>query len=206
MIRSLLAALALSGLVALLPATGVAAPKVGAPAPAFTLVDLDGKQRSLSEFAGKIVVLEWTNDGCPFVKKHYESGNMQKLQKKWTEQGVVWLTINSSAPGKQGHVDAAGAKAILAKFDAKPTAYLFDTDGRVGRLYAAKTTPHMYVIDAKGTLVYMGGIDDKPSADQADVATAHNYVDAALAELAAGKPVSQATSRPYGCSVKYADE
>ena len=205
MIRSLLAALALAGLVAFLPATGTAAPKIGAAAPGFTLVDLDGKERSLAEFAGRTVVLEWTNDGCPFVQKHYDAKNMQALQQKWIEQGVVWLVINTSAPGKQGHVDAKGAKAILAKWDSKPTDYLFDTDGKVGKAYDAKVTPHMYVIDAKGTLVYMGGIDDKPSADPADIPGARNHVDAALTEIAAGKPVGQATSRPYGCSVKYAD-
>jgi peroxiredoxin len=182
-----------------------AAPKVGAPAPAFTLTDVDGKARSLSEFAGKTVVLEWTNDGCPFVKKHYGSGNMQGLQKRWTGKGVVWRVVTSSSKGKQGHVDAAGAKKLIAQHGMKPTAYLLDHDGKVGKAYGATATPHMYVIDAKGDLAYQGAIDDTPTADPADIAKAKNYVDAALNEVLAGKPVTTAATRAYGCSVKYAD-
>jgi peroxiredoxin len=178
---------------------------VGHPAPAFELEDADGNARSLADSKGKVVVLEWWNYECPFVGKHYGSGNMQKLQKKWTAKGVVWLTVSSSAPGKQGYVDGAHAKAVMKEKGGAPTAILLDHDGTVGRLYGAKTTPHMFVIDSKGTLVYEGGIDDKPSTDVADIATATNYVDAALTEVTAGQPVMTATSRPYGCSVKYAN-
>jgi peroxiredoxin len=176
---------------------------VGEPAPAFTLTDTNGRSHSLEDLRGKTVVLEWWNYECPFVGKHYGSGNMQKLQQEWTAKGVVWLTISSSAPGKQGYVDAAQANAWMKEKGAAPTAVLLDHDGRVGRAYGAKTTPHMFVIDPKGTLVYAGGIDDKPSTDQADIATAKNFVSAALAEVTAGKPVTTAISQPYGCSVKY---
>lgn len=172
-------------------------------APAFKLVDSSGKTRSLADFAGKTVVLEWTNHECPFVKKHYGSGNMQKQQRDATAEGVVWLSINSSAPGKQGHVDGATAESIRRQARAAQTAYLLDPEGTVGHAYGAKTTPHMYVIDPKGVLRYAGGIDSIPSADTADIAKATQYVPQALAELAAGKPVSVKVSRPYGCSVKY---
>lgn len=180
-----------------------AAPTVGQPAPDFTLTDVDGKQVSLADFRGKTVVLEWHNPGCPFVKKHYGSGNMQKTQEAATKDGVVWLTINSSAPGKQGHMDGAEAKKGMEKDGAKSSAYLLDPNGEVGRAYDAKTTPHMYIIDEAGTLVYAGGIDDKPTANPADIKTARNHVLAALAELKDGKSISVATSRPYGCAVKY---
>ena len=199
-----LAGLALAALLAL-PQTAIAAVKAGQAAPAFSLQDVDGKTRSLAEFRGKTVVLEWTNDGCPFVRKHYGSGNMQALQKRWTDAGVVWLVINSSAPGKQGHVDAAGAKKLVAEQGMKPTAYLLDADGKVGKAYGATATPHMFVIDAKGDVAYQGAIDDTPSADPADIAGAKNYVDAALTEVLAGKPVTTAATRAYGCSVKYAE-
>ena len=182
-----------------------AAAVVGEPAPAFTLTDTNGRTHSLADLEGKTVVLEWWNCECPFVGKHYGSGNMQKLQKEWTARGVVWLTISSSAQGKQGYVDAARANAWMKERGGAPTAVLLDHDGKVGRAYGAKTTPHMFVIDGKGTLVYAGGIDDKPSTDQADIATAKNFVSAALAEVLAGKAVTTATSQPYGCSVKYAD-
>lgn len=185
-------------------APAAAAPVVGKPAPNFKLADVNGKAVTLSDFRGKTVVLEWHNPECPFVKKHY-GGNMQKTQAAATKAGVVWLTINSGAPGKQGHMSGAEAKALVAKVGAKPSAYLLDPRGVVGKVYDAKTTPHMYVIDKAGTLVYAGGIDDKPTANPADIAGARNHVLAALAELRAGKPVSVATSRPYGCSVKYAD-
>ncbi len=176
---------------------------VGQAAPAFTLTDSNGKARSLADFGGKVVVLEWWNYECPFVGKHYGSGNMQKLQKEWTAKGVVWLTVSSSAPGKQGFVDGAKANALVKEKGGAATAVLLDHDGKVGKVYGAKTTPHMYVVDAKGALAYAGGIDDKPSTDQADIATARNHVAAALAEMTAGKAVTVATSPPYGCGVKY---
>lgn len=179
-----------------------AKPVIGQPAPAFTLTDSNGKQHALSDFAGKTVVLEWNNPDCPFVKKHY-TGNMQQQQKDATGNGVVWLSINTSAEGKQGHLDAAGANAMLAEKKAAPSAYLFDRGGDVGRAYAAKTTPHMYVIDGSGTLRYMGAIDSNPSANPADIAGATQYVKVALAELAEGKPVTTSVTQPYGCSVKY---
>ncbi len=149
------------------------------------------------------MVLEWNNPECPFVKKHYGSGNMQKTQAAARKDGVVWLTINSSAPGKQGHMSGAKANAFLTKAGARPTAYLLDPSGVAGRAYNAKTTPHMYIISKAGTLVYAGGIDDKPTPNPADIQGARNHVLAALAEVKAGKPVSVATSRPYGCAVKY---
>ncbi len=177
---------------------------VGRPAPAFTAADGQGKTRSLDEFKGKLVVLEWWNPDCPFVGKHYGSGNMQKLQREWTAKGVVWLTVNSSAPGQQGYMNAAEANATMKEKGGAPTAVLLDPDGTTGRAYGAKTTPHMFVIDRTGTLAYAGGIDDKPSTDQADVPTARNYVAAALEALTAGKPVITKASQPYGCGVKYA--
>lgn len=188
--------------IAALAIPALAAPQVGQPAPAFRAIDSNGKTRSLADFKGRTVVLEWTNAECPFVKKHY-SGNMQALQKAAAKDGVTWLTINSGAPGKQGHVDGAGANAIIKAKGAAPTAYLLDPDGTIGRAYEAKTTPHMYVIDPAGKLVYMGGIDDTPTADVADIKTAKNYVTAALADLKAKRPVQVATSKPYGCAVKY---
>jgi peroxiredoxin len=194
------AALALAGLVTL---AAQAAPKVGEPAPAFTLLGQDGKSHSLADYRGKTVVLEWTNAECPFVKKHY-AGNMQTLQKAYTAKNVVWLSINSSAPGKQGHVDAAAAAKIVKDKGAAPTLVLLDGDGQVGHRYEAKTTPHMFIIDAQGTLAYAGGIDSEPSADPADIATATPYVKNALDELLAGKPVTTAVTKPYGCSIKYA--
>lgn len=190
---------------AVIAAPAAAAPIVGKPAPNFKLADANGKPVTLSDFRGKTVVLEWNNPGCPFVKKHYDSGNMQKAQAAAARDGAVWLTINSGAPGKQGHMNGTEAKALVAKAGARPTAYLLDPRGVVGKVYDAKTTPHMYVVNKAGTLVYAGGIDDKPTANPADIATARNHVLAALAELKAGKAVSVATSRPYGCSVKYAE-
>jgi peroxiredoxin len=183
----------------------VAAATVGQPAPAFRLVDSTGTTRSLADFAGKTVVLEWTNHECPFVKKHYGSGNMQAQQRDATAKGVVWLSVNSSAPGNQGHVDGAAAERVRSQARAAQTAYLLDPNGTVGRAYGAKTTPHMYVIDPKGVLRYAGGIDSIPSPNPADIAKATQYVPQALAELAAGKPVSVSVTRPYGCSVKYAN-
>jgi hypothetical protein len=179
--------------------------KVGEPAPAFTLVDSTGKTRSLSDYAGKTVVLEWTNHGCPFVKKHYGADNMQAQQRDATADDVAWLTINSSAPGLQGHVDGAGAEKVRSDAKAAQTAYLLDPDGKTGRAYGAVTTPHMYIVDAGGVLRYAGAIDSIPSADADDIAKATQYVPQALSELAAGQPVSVAVTRPYGCAVKYAN-
>jgi hypothetical protein len=179
--------------------------KIGEPAPDFTAKDLDGKDRRLSEFKGKMVVLEWHNQGCPFVRKHYGSGNMQKLQKDLTSQGVVWLTVISSAPGKQGYVTPDEERNYLRDQKASPTDVLFDPDGKVGHLYGAKTTPHMFLVDAKGTLVYDGAIDDKPSTDPEDIAGAKNYVLIAFQEAKTGKPVTVGMTAPYGCSVKYGD-
>jgi hypothetical protein len=189
----------------LIAAPAIAAVTVGQPAPNFRVNDATGKVVQLSDFRGKTVVLEWNNPGCPFVKKHYDSGNMQKAQAAAAAQGVVWLTVNSGAPGKQGYMEGAEARAFLARAGAKPTAYLLDPKGVVGKGYGATTTPHMYIINPQGRLVYAGGIDDKPTANAADINGARNHVLAALTELKGGKPVSVATSRPYGCSVKYTD-
>ncbi len=190
--------------VALVAAPAAAEPKIGQPAPNFQLPDANGKPVSLNSFRGKTVVLEWSNPECPFVQKHYNSGNMQKAQARATGAGVVWLTINSSGPGKQGYLAPAAAKAFVARQASRRTAYLLDPSGRVGKLYGAKTTPHMYIINPRGAVTYMGGIDDKPSPNPADIAGARNHVLAALTEMKAGKAVSVPTSRPYGCSVKYA--
>jgi hypothetical protein len=178
---------------------------VGKPAPDFTLMDSTGKSHTLSAYRGQHVVLEWVNFGCPFVRKHYDSGNMQRLQKAYTGKGVVWLSINSSAAGKQGHHTPAEINAALARHGAAPTAYLVDAAGTTGHAYGARTTPHMFVVNPAGTIVYAGGIDDRPSTDVADIEGATNYVRAALDEVLAGKAVSVADTKPYGCSVKYAD-
>lgn len=177
--------------------------EVGQAAPDFTVSGASGESVKLSDFRGKHVVLEWTNEHCPFVQKHYKDGNMQGLQQSYTDQDVVWMTVFSSAPGKSGHVDQAGAKKFAADFKTHSSKLLLDESGDVGRAYGAKTTPHMYVINPEGKLIYMGGIDDKPSADPADIASSKNYVKAALDEALAGKPVSEANTRPYGCSIKY---
>jgi AhpC/TSA family len=190
---------------ALVTAPALAEVQIGTPAPNFKANDVNGQVVSLSDFRGKTVVLEWNNPECPFVRKHYSSGNMQKTQAAAKKEGVVWLTINSSAPGKQGHVDGVKAKSMIATQQAQPTAYLLDPQGKLGNGYGAKTTPHMYIINPRGTLVYMGGIDDKPSPNPADIDDARNHVLTALSELKAGKPVSVPTSRPYGCAVKYKD-
>jgi peroxiredoxin len=190
-------------LVAAPPPEANAAAVVGKAAPAFALTDLDGKTVRLSDFKGKFVVLEWVNFDCPFVRKHYGSENMQKLQKAYTGKDVVWITICSSAPGKQGHLTAGEAREITHEKGAAPTKFLLDPKGVAGRAYGAKTTPHMYVIDPKGALLYNGAIDDKPSTKLADVPTSKNYVVAALDAAMAGKPVQTTTTKPYGCSVKY---
>ena len=180
-----------------------AAPRLGEPAPDFTLSDQSGKPVKLSDSKGKLVVLEWFNKGCPFVRKHYGSKNMQGLQKKYAKKGVVWYTIVSSKAGKEGHLTAAEATAEMKSADMGSKAILLDEKGDVGRMYSAKTTPHMFVVDKKGALVYMGGIDDTASPDPADIKSSKNYVAAALDEAMAGKPVSTPSSPPYGCSVKY---
>lgn len=177
---------------------------VGEPAPAFTLTDLDGKTHRLADFKGKAVVLEWVNPECPFVVKHYEkSGNIPALQKAALADGVVWLQINSAAAGKQGDYEAAKAKAWQEKNAVAAAAYLRDSDGKVGKAYDAKTTPHIFVINAEGTLVYNGAIDSIRSGNAEDIAKADNYAKAALAAVKAGKPVEKAVTQPYGCAVKY---
>ncbi len=202
--RNALVSIIAAGALALTtPLVAAAAPTVGAPAPTFAGTDIHGQKSSLADAKGKYVVLEWHNQGCPFVQKHYGSGNMQRLQKELTGQGVVWYTIISSAPGKQGHVTPAEEQAYLTEQGAVPTDVILDEDGAIGKLYGAKTTPHMFVIDDKGTLVYAGAIDDKPTADKADVAGAKDYVLAAYQESKAGKPVTVSSTAPYGCSVKY---
>lgn len=184
---------------ALAPTAALAA----APAPAFSLRDADGRTRTLAEFRGKVVVLEWVNEGCPYVKKHYK-GNMQSTQKQALADGAVWLSICSSAPGQQGYVQGPAARSWLAAHKATPTAFLLDPTGAAGKAYKAKTTPHMYIVDKAGRLVYQGGIDDKPTSKVEDIAGATNHVKAALADLKAGRPVKTAFSQPYGCAVKYA--
>jgi len=188
-----------------LAAPAIAAPQVGGQAPNFRLNDTNGQTVTLDQFKGRVVVLEWNNPGCPFVKKHYDSGNMQKTQAAAKNDGVVWLSINSGAPGKQGHMNGTEAKALVAAQKAQPTAYLLDPNGTVGKGYGAVTTPHMYIVDKAGKLVYAGAIDDKPTANKNDIPGARNHVLAALGELKAGKAVSVATTRPYGCAVKYED-
>jgi peroxiredoxin len=194
---------------AIVVAVALAAPawaaRVGEKAPDFTATDSFGVKHALSEYAGKYRVLEWHNNGCPYVRKHYDSGNMQKLQKEWTARGVVWLTVISSAPGQQGSVTGDQENAYVKRMNAAPTAALLDPTGQLGHLYDAKTSPHMFIISPSGTLIYNGAIDDQPTPDPASVAGAKNYVSQALAEAMAGKAVSVPTSRPYGCSVKYAD-
>ena len=194
---------ALAGALLMLPLTAGAGAAVGQPAPDFALKDIKGVNHALSSLKGKYVVLEWVNYECPFVKKHYGSGNMQKLQKAYTGKGVVWLSVNTSAPGKQGNFPPAEINSKIKASGASPSAYLIDSEGAVGRLYGAKTTPHMFVIDPQGKVVYAGAIDDKPSTDQSDIAAARNYVAAALDEAMAGKAVTTTSSQPYGCGVKY---
>jgi len=190
-------------LAAVLPSLHAA--QVGQPAPAFTLKDSKGTSHNLADFKGKTVVLEWINHGCPFVVKHYSGGAMQALQKDYTAKGVVWLSICSSAPGKQGHMSPEEWNKTNAEKGAAPSAVLLDEDGKVGKLYQAKTTPHMYVINPEGLLVYAGAIDSIKSTSAADVPKADNYVKSALDEVLAGKPVTTASTEAYGCSVKYAN-
>ncbi|MBC2601305.1 thioredoxin family protein [Puniceicoccus vermicola] len=184
----------------LVASSAFAAVQNGEEAPDFTLMDTDGEEVSLSDFDGQYVVLEWLNHGCPFVKAHYNSGNMQSLQEEYTDQDVVWLSIVSSAPGKQGHDTAEGHQKTAKEKGSNATAILMDESGEVGQMYGAKTTPHMFIIDPEGVLIYQGGIDDSPRGDPAE---ANNYVSAALDASMAGEKVEQASTRPYGCSVKY---
>jgi glutathione peroxidase-family protein len=177
--------------------------KLNEAAPGFTLKDSFEKEYSLSDFEGKIVVLEWINFECPFVKKHYNSNNMQNLQEKYTKDGIIWLAVCSSAKNKQGNFSNDEINSRSKKLKAKYLAYLIDESGNVGKMYGAKTTPHMYIINKEGKLVYAGGIDDKPTTDIDDIESAKNYVSAALDELLDGKAVSLQSSTSYGCSVKY---
>ena len=177
--------------------------KTNEAAPDFKLTDSNGQEHALSDFKGKYVILEWTNYECPFVKKHYQSGNMQALQKELSSDEVVWLSINSSAEGKQGFYAPDQINEIMTNSDAHPAAYLMDADGTVGQLYGAKTTPHMFIINPEGKLIYQGAIDDKPTFDQNDIPGATNYVRDALTAAQKGETVEPATTTPYGCSVKY---
>ena len=183
--------------------SALAEPSVGDPAPDFDLTDTVGERHRLTDHIGDFIVLEWVNYDCPFVRKHYSSGNMQALQSKYTDQGVTWFSICSSAPGKQGYYEAGEWGKLIEERDASPSAVLLDPDGKVGRMYAAKTTPHMYVISPEGILVYQGAIDDIASADPQDIPKATNHVAAALDAAMAGGPVSVSKTRSYGCSVKY---
>jgi peroxiredoxin len=193
----------LAGLLALAPAA--MAVKVGDAAPDFKGTDSNGKTQSLDQYRGRYVVLEWHNHDCPFTKKHYEGGNMQSLQKMWTGKGVVWLTVISSAPGQEGYMTAAEENSYMKKVNAVPTATILDPTGVIGKEYGAKTTPDMFVINPEGKLIYAGAIDDHPSTDAEDIKTSKNYVSEALTEAMAGKQVGTAVTRPYGCSVKYAN-
>ena len=179
-------------------------PHAGSPAPGFALTDSNGQKHSLGEYRGKYVVLEWFNPGCPFVQKHYKSENMQKLQKEFTGKGVVWLTIDSSAAGEEGNLSPAEANKQMTEWKMNSTAFLLDASGKVGHEYGATNTPHLYVINPKGDLIYTGAIDNKPTAQLADVPGATNYVRAALDAAMAGQPVASPTTKAYGCSVKYA--
>ena len=199
----LIKACILSIAAATLPISVSAAPIIGEVAPNFQLADTNGKSVSLSELQGKTVVLEWTNHKCPYVVKHYGSDNMQALQREAAEDDVVWVTIISSAEGKQGYVSAEKANQLSEDRNASPSHILLDTSGEIGKSYEAKTTPHMYVINTEGKLVFKGGIDDKPTTRKSDIEGAKNYVRAALSDLKAGNEVAISTSRPYGCSIKY---
>ena len=178
-------------------------PPVGSAAPDFSLTDAKGKTQTLSQYQGKYVVLEWFNPECPFVKKHYGGGNMQKLQAEYTGKGVIWLSIDSSAPGAEGNLTAEQADKVATSWNTHPTALLLDPEGKAGRAYGAKNTPHMFVINPEGKVIYEGAIDNKPTPNPADLEGSTNYVKVALDESLSGKPVSNANTKPYGCSVKY---
>jgi len=203
MTRCFMAGMAALALVAGGAGISAADPAVGEPAPEFSLADSNGTTRSLADAKGTFTVLEWSNPECPFVKKHYGSGNMQQLQGDYTGKGVTWWTINSSAPGKQGHVSAEQARALRTERGDKSSAMLLDPGGAVGRLYGAKTTPHLFIINPGGALIYKGAIDNTPSADPADIASAANYVRMALDAAMIGEDVAAPETQPYGCSVKY---
>ena len=177
--------------------------RVGEPAPGFEGTDTGGKVHRLADYRGKTVVLEWTNHDCPYVRKHYSAGNMQAQQREAAAQDIVWLSVISSAPGKQGHVSPEAADELTRSRNAAPHAVILDSEGRLGRTYNAKTTPHMFIIDGTGKLVYMGGIDSIPSSNPADIEKATQYVPAALAQVMDGEPIAKSVTRPYGCSVKY---
>ncbi len=196
------AAMAVSSLV---PSGAAARESVqpGAAAPDFTAKDTNGNDVTLSAFKGKTVVLEWNNPDCPYVKKHYGAGNMQALQREATGKGVVWLTINSGSAGALGHMNGLEAEKYISDRKASPSSYLFDSQGKIGRSFGATVTPHMFVIDPAGKVAYMGGIDDKPTSNQADIKDARNFVREALTAVATGQPVKTASSRPYGCQIKY---
>jgi peroxiredoxin len=199
-------AIAVAALLALAPLSSArAAVSIGSPAPDFTGTDVNDALHKLSDYKGKIVVLEWTNPQCPYVHKMYDSGTMQALQKQATAEDVVWLTVDSAAAGKEGYLDGDAGKAFVRRVNMASSALLLDTDGAIGRLYDAKATPHMYVIDKNGVLAYRGAIDDRPSADPDSLKGATNYVRAALDELEAGKPVTTTTTQAYGCNIKYQD-
>ncbi|WP_417448878.1 redoxin domain-containing protein [Kordiimonas sp.] len=183
--------------------SAAASPEIGAEAPAFTATTSNGQEISLESFRGKPVMLEWTNHDCPFVRKHYESGNMQRTQRSLTEEGVVWLSVISSAPGEQGHVSPNEANALTTSRGAYANHVILDPSGTIGRLYAAKTTPHMFLIDEEGILKYMGAIDDRPSARASSLEGATNYVLAAWEALKSGEAIENTNTKPYGCSVKY---
>ena len=187
-----------------LPRAAWAAAKVGEAAPPFTATTSAGPSVSLGDYRGKIVILEWTNHDCPYVRKHYDTSNMQALQKEATGEGVIWLTVISSAPGTQGYVSPADANELTSTRKAVPTAVVLDPKGTVGKMYGATNTPHMYIVDKGGVLVYAGAIDDKPTTRKSDVQGAQNYVRAALQAVAAGEPVKTPVTRAYGCTVKYA--
>lgn len=188
---------------ALVPAAVWAAPDLGKPAPLFTGTDSNGKTWSLADLKGKVVVIETTNHQCPYVGKHYRSGNMQAQQREATAKGVIWLTVAASAPGEEGYVTASQANELTRSRSAAPTAVILDPQSKIARAYGATVTPHMYIIDAAGILVYKGGIDSIPSADTADIPKATQYVRVALDQILAGKQVAEASTRPYGCSLKY---
>lgn len=192
-------------LLLMLASPAFAAPTVGQPAPAFEAMDIEGKAQSVELYKGRIVVLEWNNPGCPFVKKFYDSGEMQRLQKQAAERGVVWLTINSGAPGKQGYMSVDEARKQAAAWNLASAAYILDPEGAIGKRYGATATPHMFVIDKEGRLIYVGAIDDKPSADPKDIPLAKNYVTAAIDAAEQGAAATLGMTEAYGCAVKYAD-
>jgi peroxiredoxin len=201
--RSLFGLIAVAAALLIAPIL-MSAPKIGEPAPDFTATASNGKIYSLSELRGKFVVLEWHNNGCPYTRKHYESGNMQRLQKEWTAKGVEWFTVISSAPGTQGYMTADQENAYITKMGAAPTAALLDPSGDLGHLYDAKTTPHMIIINPQGVVIYDGAIDDHATSDASDIPGSKNYVSMALSDAMSGKQVGVPVSKPYGCTVKYA--